>query len=150
MRCKNRDGAVSVELALIASLVLLPMTIGAVDAAQIITTRARLDQALHEAMFYAWANGGSVTASAVQTTAASASAPQPSVTASITQYCITPATGYPSSGSPNLPNNGSCSNGQSLESYLSVTASASVTLFFTGWVITSPTTLSVTGQARIK
>ena len=106
----DRAGAISVELALLAGAVLMPLTFGAIDGAELVMCRARLDQALQEALYYSWANGGSVTAANVQTNAAAAygaTATQPSVTATITQYCIVPATGYPPSGAPGTPSNGS-------------------------------------------
>jgi Flp pilus assembly protein TadG len=149
----DRAGVVSVELALLASLVLVPMTLGAIDAGQLVMSRARLDQALHAALFYAWANGGAVTVANVQTIAGSGygnSSPQPTVTATITQYCIVPATGYPATGTPQQPSNGSCQSGQVVETYLAVNASVIVTLPFTLPFFTSPVTLSVSGRARIQ
>jgi len=149
-RC--RAGAISVELALIGGAVLMPLTFGAIDGAELVMCRARLDQALQEALYYAWANGGSVTAANVQSNAAASYgtvATQPSVTATITQYCITPATGYPTTGTPGTPSNGSCSGGQIVETYLAITATMSVSLPVSLWFATGPVSMSVNGKARI-
>lgn len=147
---RDRSGVISVELALIASLVLVPMTLGAVDAAQLIVARARLDQVIHQALFYAYANPG-VSGASVQAnaTAGYGSGTVPTVSAPITQYCITPAIGYPAIGTPALPISGSCGNGQTLESYLTVTVSISVTLPFSVSWITQTVALSASGKARV-
>jgi hypothetical protein len=150
---RDRGGSISVELALIASLILLPMTLGAVDAAQLVFARGRLDQVVHQAFFYAYANYGAVTGPAVQTAAASSygTGTVPAVTATVTKYCITPATGYPPTGTPSQPNsNGSCASAsQVVESYLSVNASISVTLPFSVAWIAQTITLSASGTARV-
>ncbi len=148
----DRSGVISVELALLANLVLLPMTLGAVDAAELIMARGRLDQVVHQALFYAYANSGNVTAANVQTNAAAGygSGTAPTVSATITQYCITPATGYPATGTPAQPSNNACASGsQAIESYLYVTASISVTLPFSVSWIAQTVTLSASGKARI-
>ena len=149
-RC--RGGAISVELALLGAAVLIPLTFGAIDGAELVMCRARLDQALQDALYYAWANGGVVTAANVQSNAAASYgtvATQPSVIATITQYCITPATGYPATGAPGTPSNGSCSGGQIVETYLAVTASMSVTMPVSLWFASGPVSMSVSGKARI-
>ena len=149
---RDHSGSISVELALVASLILLPMTLGAVDAAQLAFARGRLDQVLHQAFFYAYANYGAVTATTVQLAAASSygSGTAPTVTATITQYCITAATGYPPTGTPTQPSNGSCSiSSQTVESYLSVNASISVTLPFSVAWIGQTITLTASGRARV-
>jgi hypothetical protein len=150
---RDRAASISIELALIASLILLPMTLGAVDAAQLVFARGRLDQVMHQAFFYAYANYGAVTGPAVQTAATSSygTGTTPTVTATITQYCITPATGYPPTGTPSQPNNnGSCSNAsQTVESYLSVNASITVKLPFSVAWVGQTITLSAAGLARV-
>lgn len=147
---RDRSGVISVELALIANFVLVPMTLGAVDAAQLILARARLDQVVHQALFYAYNNSNATNAN-VKTNAVAGygAGTPPTVTPTITQYCITPATGYPPTGTPALPSNGSCTNGQALETYLTVAVSISVTLPFSVSWIAQTVTLSASGTARI-
>jgi hypothetical protein len=158
-----RSASVSVELALIANLVLVPLIIGAVDAAELATIRFRLDETIHEAMFFEWASGGTAATtgcvsgnatSCVQNAAAAAygsTTPAPTISVSVTQYCITPATGYPTSGTPPTPSNGKCTDSsQIIETYMTVTSSVVVTLPFANWFVTSPFTMSVTSTARIQ
>ena len=150
---RDLGGVVGVELALVGGIVLIPMIFGAYDIATIVRTQSRLDQTLDGALMYAWANGGSVTTANVQANAAAAfgaGSPQPSVIATINQYCIAPATGYPASGTPASPVNGSCANGTALQSYLSVTSSVSVSPAFLLSYLSNPLTLSVSGHARIE
>jgi hypothetical protein len=113
----------------------------------------QLNQSVRSALFYAWANNGAVTAANVQTVAAaaygSASVSPPAVTATITQYCITPATGYPATGTPAKPSSGSCPTGQSVETYLFVRASIAFSPVFTVSYIAPGGSLSVTARARI-
>ena len=147
---RDRSAVISIELALLAGLVLLPLTLGAVDAGELVLARARLDQALHAALFYAYSNQGSVSASGVQGAAqAGYGSGTLTVNPAIAQYCIVPATGYPQGAAPSQPSNGSCPSGQSVETYLAVTASVSVTLPFTVSWVSPSLTLSVSGKARI-
>ena len=148
----DQCASISVELALLSGLILLPLTLGAVDAAQLVMARGRLDQVVQQALFYSYANFGSVTAPNVQSAAAASygAGTAPTVTATITQYCIAPATGYPATGTPAQPSNGSCPNiTQTIESYLHVNVSISVTLPFSVAWVGQTITLSASGSARI-
>ena len=148
---QDQSAVISIELALLAGLVLLPLTLGAVDAGELIVARARLDQALHAALFYAYSNANAKVADVV--TAAQAgygTGGTPTVSAVIAQYCIAPATGYPQGATPSQPSNGSCQNtAQVVETYLTVTASASVTLPFTVQWVMPNVTFNISGKARI-
>ena len=137
---------------MLAGLVLLPLTLGAVDAGELVVARARLDQALHAALFYAYSAQGHATTSDAVAAAQGGygGGGAPAVGATITRYCIDPATGYPQGATPPQPSNNACPNTtQAIETYLAVTVSTSVTLPFTvRWV--SPTlTFGVSGKARI-
>ena len=150
----DRRASISVELAMLAHLVLLPLVLGAADAGALITARSRLDQVLHAALFYAYANNGSVTGAAVASYAAGAygdTAAAPTVSATTATYCITPATGYPATGTPAAPNSGGtcASSSQSVQTYLVVSASVAVALpFAVPWTAKS-VTLRVAGRVRI-
>jgi Flp pilus assembly protein TadG len=148
---RDRDGAVGMEMALVG-VFLVPLVIGAVDIGLMVRTEEQLNQTLRSGFFYAWANNGSVTAANVQTIAAASygASPQPTVNATITQYCITPATGYPSSGTPQTPTSGTCPSGTSIETYLSITATISFKPIIGVSYIPNGGSLSVTGQTRIQ
>jgi hypothetical protein len=136
---RDRRGVISLELALIGSIVLLRLQL-------------QLDEAMRGAFFYAWANAGAVTPSDVQTVAAATytSTGQPTVTATITQYCLTASTGYPSTGTPATATNGTCANGLTLETYMSVTVQATYTpTFLVGYLVNNGT-ISVSGKSRIQ
>ena len=148
----DRSAVISIELALLAGLVLLPLTLGAVDAGELIVARGRLDQALHAALFYAYSTQGNATTSGAMSAAQNGygAGTAPAVGATITPYCIVPATGYPQGTTPPQPTNGSCpNNNQAIETYLTVTVSNSVTLPFTVQWVTSSVTFSVSAKARI-
>lgn len=154
---RDRRAVISVELAILANFVLLPVVIGATDGAELVAARSRLDQVVHAGLFYAYAytytNNTNPTAANVQTYAAQAygGSQSPTVIASLTPYCIVPATGYPATGTPPQPNaNGTCSStSQTVQTYLVLTASVAVTLpFNTPWTGKS-VTLSASGQARV-
>ena len=149
---RDRSAVISIELALLAGLVLMPLTLGAVDAGELVVARARLDQALHAALFYAYSYHGAVTAADVEAAARAGygSGTAPTVSATLTQYCIAPSNGYPQGGPPRTPTNGSCSSTTLVkETYLSVSASASVSLPFSVQWVARTVTLNVSGKARI-
>jgi len=148
---RDPAGAVGLELALVAAF-LVPLLVGAVDIGLMVRTEEQLNQTLRSGFFYAWANSGSVTAANVETIAAASygATKKPTVQATITQYCITPATGYPSTGTPQTPTSGSCPNGTSIETYLSITATIAFSPIIAVGYIASGGSLSVTGQTRIQ
>ena len=146
------SAVISVELAVLAGLVLLPLTLGALDAGELVMARARLDQALHAALFYGYSTQGKATASEAQNAALAGygGGTPPTVTPVIAPYCIVPAAGYPQGSTPPSPSNGSCANNtQVIETYLTVTVSSSVTLPFTVPWVTPTVTFNVSAKARI-
>ena len=146
-----RAASVSVEAALVMSFVLVPSALGCMDIALALTTRARLDQGLQAAVFYAWANVGSVTASGVQSAAIAGygtATPRPTATATINTYCITPPTGNAQNGT-SVPKSG-CPSGELQASYLTITLDASLSLPFTVPELGSTMALSSAGTVRIQ
>jgi hypothetical protein len=51
-----RRGSVSVELALVSALFLLPLTLGSIDMLYVLTQRFQMHRALQSLYFYAWSN----------------------------------------------------------------------------------------------
>jgi Flp pilus assembly protein TadG len=152
---RHRSGVASIEAALGIALVLLPLCLGVIGLGMALVTANRLDCALQAAVFYAWANPGtptgwgsvgsaSVTAARNAAVAAyGSSAPSATITVSVAFDCVSsgylktqPPTGY------------TCPAGQSVATYLTVTASTSVAP--PGMPVAPAIPLSVTGTARVQ
>jgi Flp pilus assembly protein TadG len=134
-RCgAQRRGTASIEAALGIALVLIPLVLGVSGVGMALMTANRLDQALQAAVFYAWANPGTPAAWSAQGSSAAAAAgtalaaygaatPAATVTASVAYYCV--SGGY-TQVPPAVTSTTTCPSGQSLATYLTVTATASV------------------------
>jgi Flp pilus assembly protein TadG len=141
----TNDGVIAVETALVASFILIPCFLGLWDVGQIALGKAQLDEALADTLTYVAA--GNAGNSAGITAAAQASyGTAVTVVTSAVCYCDNTAATSPTAPS-SISCTGSCSSGQ-FEQFLSVTVSRSVTLLFTLPYLTSPRTLSATGQVR--
>ena len=148
----DRRAVVAVELALVSALVVLPLTLGAVDGGLLVMARSRLDGALQAAFYFCYANGGNVTAGQVQSAAVAGygtASPAPAASAALSQYCVGTA-GYPQGATPPAPSNGTCPSGDAVETYAVVTVSRSVQLPFAVSFSPSSVLLSVTGRARVQ
>jgi hypothetical protein len=131
-------------------LILIPLVLGVVDLGLGIIVHMRLDRAAQAALFYAWATPGPST-SAVQTAAQSgygATNPTLTATATIACYCIAP-TGTRQNGTAESCS-GTCTAGQQLADWVTINASASLTLPFPLPNLGSTFALSSTATARIQ
>ncbi len=145
---RDRRGVAALEMALITTFLLLPVTAGVIGSGQALLTQYRVDRALHAGLMYAW---GSANAGAIQTAAqfgGDATNLSISATATIACYCISP-TGTRATGAAVTCGN-SCTSPQISASYATVNTSAGFTpIFPTPWG-TSGWTLSATGTVRVK
>jgi Flp pilus assembly protein TadG len=140
------DGVVAVETALVCSLLLVPMLLGLWDVARIAMSTAELDEALQDAITYVAATN-STSSSAITTAAQAAYGNSISVSSSTVCYCVPTGTSTPTSPS-SVSCTGSCSSGNSLEQYVSITVSTTVTIPFSVPYLGSSMALSSTGQVQ--
>jgi Flp pilus assembly protein TadG len=147
---RDRRGVAALEMALITTFLLLPLTAGVVGSGQAILTQYRVDRALHAGLMYAWGLP-TATTSAIQTAATAgsgANATTVSATASIACYCISPTGTRGGGTSVSCP--GSCTSPQVVATYATVTTTAGFTpIFPTPWG-TAAWTLSATGTVRVQ
>lgn len=147
--CASRSGSVSVETALVVSLILAPLCMGGIDIGMIMKTQARLDRALEAATLYAWNIGSSVTATNIESAAQTGygtGSPSLTTSATIACYCVTPAATSPTAVSCS----GSCSSSNVLATYVTVTATTSLPLPVPTPIFTSPMSLSASGTVRVQ
>lgn len=144
-----RRGVASVETAIVVSVMLIPLCLGALDKAAAEAVAARLDRSLQNALFYIWANPTSFTNSGVQSAVSAAyGSAAPSVTATATQSCSCVSNGY----NPVSPVScaATCPSGQTIASYATIVASTTYAVPATLPGISPTVSLSVTGTVRTK
>jgi Flp pilus assembly protein TadG len=144
---RDRAGIAAVEAALATGIILIPLTLGVIAYGAVLANEARLDRALQSATYYVWNNMSGFTTAGI-TTAANAgfgsAAPTPTVTTSTTCKCV--SSGY--NPVSTVACTGTCSSGQTLASYLTITITASFTLPVTVSYLASPLSQSVSGTIR--
>ncbi|MBV9783503.1 MAG: pilus assembly protein [Acidisphaera sp.] len=148
---RDRAGSVTVETAIVVSVILVPLAMGAADFGVIMNTQARLDRALTMAAEYAWNAGSGATVSAIQSAAQTGygtGAPSLTATAVISCYCVA-ANGTRLNGTA-IACTGSCSSPNQLAEYVTLTASTAVTLPAPSPFFHSPDSLSASGVFRIQ
>ena len=150
-------GVASIEAALGIALVLLPLCLGVIGLGMALVTADRLDRALQAAAFYAWANAGTPSGWGSQGStslagarnaalaAYGAGAPAATVTASVAFYCV--SGGY-TQMPPAVSAATACQAGQSLATYLTVAATASV--MPPGMPLAPAIPLTVRGTVRVQ
>ena len=147
---RERHGAVALEAALIGSLLLVPLAVGAVDLGSIFATQARLDAALEAAALYAWGNPGNATPANITQIAQSAYGNgAPSLVATTPQnvcYCISVGGGQQTRTSVSCT--GNCATGQQLGTFLSVSFSTNLSL--PAPVPGLPTTVSLSSAGMVR
>jgi hypothetical protein len=149
---RDRRAAAAVEAAMVIGLVLAPLCLGVAAYAMVLMYTAQMDRALQAALFYIWSNPTGFTTSGVQTAAAAgydntsyaSASPALTVTAASACYCVSSTAVKGASVSCT----GSCATGQTVGTYVTVTASASFTLPVVVQSLTSPYTQSVSGIVR--
>ena len=146
----ERRGSVSLEAALVTTVFLIPLFLGSVDVASVLVTYFRVHRAQEAAVFYAWGNGGIASSATIQqaaTTAFGTASPSPTVTSSTLYYCVTTSQ-YLQSGMTSYTSTPTCSSGQQVASYLTVSVSAKTSLPVPFPVLPSSFTLTSSGAVR--
>jgi Flp pilus assembly protein TadG len=149
---RDRSGVAAVEATMVISLVLVPLCLGVAAYAMVLADTAQLDRALQAGLFYVWSNPTGFTTSGVRAAAAAGfdntsyvgTSPALTVTASSACYCVSSSAVKGAAVSCT----GSCATGQTIGTYVTVTASAAFTLPVVVQTLTSPLTQSVTGTVR--
>jgi Flp pilus assembly protein TadG len=146
-------GAVAVESALTFSLLLLPLFLGGADVAMLMGTQLRLQAAVRNAVFYAYASSSNATdATAIENAATAgygSGGPTLTVaTPSYAYYCIAP-TGTEATGTAESSSSANCPSGQSLATWLTVSVSATVALPFTVAPFAASMPLSAGATVRV-
>ncbi len=146
----DRRGAIAIEAAIVLALVFVPVTFGLFDLGTALTARLRVDRALQAGLFAAWGVTGASAAQLTQAAIAGAGSGAHSVaaTASFACYCL-PPTATLAAGTA-VACTGTCSGGQVLGEWVSLTTSASVGLPFP--LPGTPTTvlISSSGTSRVQ
>jgi len=134
-RRRGRRGVATVEAALAFSLVLIPLCLSVIGIGMALATANRLDRAIQAGLFHAWANPGTPSAwggpgstlasqaRAQAVTAYGPAAPAASISATPTFNCVT--AGYIKVPPP-VAYNAACAVGDTLATYLTLTATASI------------------------
>ncbi len=144
---RSRRGSASVEAALSIALVLLPLTFGMIDFGEAITQASRLDRAYDAALYYVWANPGSITTANLQAAAQAAygsATPPLTVNAGTACWCVT--AGYTKAGA--VASTATCPSGQSIASYVTIATSIRFPLPAAFPGLASPVSLAVQGTVR--
>lgn len=142
---RAKDGSVSVELALVASFLFVPLLLGVWDVAQIAFGQAQVQEALQDAVTYVAA--GNTGTSGITAAAQAAYGSSISVSTSTVCYCVQTGTTNPTAPS-SATCGGSCSSGNDLEQFMSITVSKSVSIPFTVPYLGSSVTVSSVGKVR--
>ncbi len=149
---RDRRGAAAVEAVLVISLVLAPLCLGVAAYGIVLVDTARLDRALQAALFYVWSNPTGFTTSGIQTAAAAgydgtsyaSASPALTVNATTACYCVSSSAIKGASVSCT----GTCTTGQTLGTYVTVTASATFRLPVVVHAMSSLLTQTVSGTVR--
>lgn len=156
----GRRGSVSVELALVSSFFLIPLTLGAWDGLFALGARYQVNAALHTLYFYAWSNPTTATSSAnlntllgaINQTSIASIALSDSAPPLITYNCAQ-SDGSSEAATAITNSNGivteSCSSG-TLAMTVSYTLVGTVGLPFSVPWFANPTILTLAGSVRVQ
>ncbi len=151
-RLAGDRGSVSVELALVSALFLLPLTLGSIDMLYVLTQRFQMHRALQSLYFYAWSNPTNA-ANNADVSSALATAAQNTI-ASVT-LASQPTTSYDcasnqqsSSPSATTTTQPTCSTSDPLQTFVtySITATVNLPVPIPGFASHYPLNLSGTIQ----
>jgi Flp pilus assembly protein TadG len=154
---RDRAGVAATEAALVISLLLLPLCLGAIAYGAAVADAARLDRALQSAVYYVFSNYSSFTATGgisstttkALTSAATAgfgtAAPTPTVNVAQTCYCV--SNSYAITGAA-VACSTTCTGSQTIASYVTITVNATFTLPIGVATLASPLAQSVSGTVR--
>lgn len=154
---KDRRAIAAVETALVISFLLLPMMALITGSGQALLEQYRIDRGLHSGLMYAW---GKPTAPQGEIQSAATSGygsytPAMTAVASIACYCITapaasPATAGTRAGGTTAVCGSTCPSGQTLGTWVTVTASTTFTPIFTLNWGSAAWPISATGTVRVQ
>lgn len=143
---KSDKGSISVEAALVMGFILTPLMLGTWDVAQIATGQSQAQEALQDTLTYVAAGNASNT-TGITTAAQKAYGSSMSVSTSKVCYCVQTGTTTPTKPT-SVSCSGSCSTGNDLEQFMSITVTKAVKIPFTVPYLGSTYTVMSTGQVR--
>jgi Flp pilus assembly protein TadG len=126
---RDRAGIASLEAALLVGLVLAPLVGGAADFGIILVGWAAATRAEHAGLFYAFANGVSITGMQDAALAAyAATSPAPTITAGETCYCLPTSTPWSRGNASAVACGSACGSGDQLTAFITLSVNATVAL----------------------
>jgi len=152
---RDRRGVAAVEMALVSTFILIPVTVLVIESGQALLTQYRLSRGLHAGLMYAWELPSNATLSQIQSAASSGfqatTAPGYASTtvtpvASFSYYCVDPTVGIHYGAAQAA--NATCSGSQVLATYVSLTLTASLPLIFPIYMGSTNWSLNVAGTVR--
>ena len=152
---RDRRGVAAVEMALVSTFILIPATVLVIESGQALLTQYRLSRGLHAGLMFAWGLPLNATLSQIQNAANSGfqanSSPGYAATtvtsvATFSYYCIDPTVGI-HYGAKQAANT-TCTGGQVLASYVSLSLTATLPLIFPIYQGSTNWSLNVAGTAR--
>lgn len=148
---RDRRGTAGLEMAIVATFLLLPITAGTIGAGQAILEQYRVDRALHAALIWTW-GAPTDSASNVQTAAQSgygSAPPSMTATASFACYCISP-TATRASGVSTTCGAACATNGYVNGKWTTVNVTSTFTPIFTSTWGSSVWSMTATGTVRVQ
>ena len=148
---RDRSGVAAMETALIGGLLLVPMLAGAADFGLILAGWAAASRAEQAGILYAFGTGASTSGMQSAATAAYGTAlPAPTVTASTACYCLPSSSSWDRGSASAVSCTSTCSSGDVLTQFVTVSVSAAFTLPMPLPGISSPYTIASTATARLQ
>ena len=147
----DRAGVVSLEAALLVGLVLVPLLGAAADFGLVLTAWAAVTRAEQAGLFYAFSNGVSISGiqSAAQAAYGTLTA-APIVTASSACYCLSSAQPWSRDGAAAVACTSTCTAGDTLTEFLTVSVNAAVPLPLPLPGLASPFPIAAMATARLQ
>jgi Flp pilus assembly protein TadG len=144
---RDRRGVAATEAGLAIGFILIPLTLGVMAWGAVLAAEARLDRALQAAAFYVWNNPTGFTSGGISTAAnAGFGAASPTLTVTSSTACKCVSSGYNPVSTVSCA--GTCTSGQTVATYETITVSASFTLPVTVSYLAQPLARSVSGTIR--
>ncbi len=155
---RDRRGVAAVEMALVATVLLLPLCAFTTEVGQALLTQYRLSRALHAGLMYAWGAPTSATVTTIQSAASAGfqtnggTGPYESAVmtpvASILYYCIDPTVGT-HGASTVASSTSTCPNGQVVGTWVNLSLSATIPTIFVNYKGSASWPLTIAGTVRI-
>lgn len=147
----DRGGIASVELALLAALVLVPLIAAATDFGLILVAWAATTRAEQAGLFYAFANGCDTAGIRDAALAAYGGlTAAPTVSADSACYCLSSSQPWSRGSAPTVSCTSACASGTVLTEFLNLSVTASVPLPVPLPGLASPYLVAATAAARLQ